>query len=596
MLHRAATQNRVPVTRDMAFPAPVKGWVQSGNITSAPSDQAEVLDNFFPTAQGARLRGGSSAYADIGAAVVRLIVHSSGSDRLWAATASGLYNADRINGGGAVFADVAGLNSGDWSAAQISNASGQYTVAVNGTDHAQYYNGTAWQPITTAAVNNLSYDALVTAFAVGQTVTGGTSGASATIVGITQASATTGTLRLGAITAGPFQDNEALTSATGAATANGASAAGSAITITGIATASLSQVWLFKERLFFVEENSLSVWYLPVKSIGGAATEIDLGAVFRKGGSLMFGATWSLDSGSGLDDVCIFVSTNGEIAVYQGTDPASSSTWALTGVYDIAPPLNKHAYFKAGGDLAILTDDGIIPVSEALKKDRSALQAVAITYPIEDAWKAAVANATTAFPVTATLWQPQSLLMIGVPGADNVAYVANARTGAWCRYTGWDVRCGATANGLLYFATNAGLVLEGETGGNDNGSQYTGKYVPKFTTAGYPGLKIVNHAAATFSSNGTPTFKMVGLSDYSVPSISAPNAMTTDEGSVWGTGVWGTFVWGGASSPQVYTVWKGIRAAGHAVSHAFLVTSNQQPLPMLEILATRIRYEAAAAL
>ena len=106
-------------------------------------------------------------------------------------------------------------------------------------------------------------------------------------------------------------------------------------------------------------ENSLSVWYLPVKSIGGAATEIDLGAVFRKGGSLMFGATWSLDSGSGLSMTCASSSRpTARLVVYQGTDPASSSTWALTGVYDIAPPLNKHAYFQAGGDLAILTDDG----------------------------------------------------------------------------------------------------------------------------------------------------------------------------------------------------------------------------------------------
>ena len=85
-------------------------------------------------------------------------------------------------------------------------------------------------------------------------------------------------------------------------------------------------------------------------------------------GQFYLGQRGSLDSGSGLDDVCIFVSDQGEIAVYQGTDPASASTWSLVGVYEIGKPLNKHASFGAGGDLAILTEDGIIPVSEALRK------------------------------------------------------------------------------------------------------------------------------------------------------------------------------------------------------------------------------------
>ena len=54
-----AQNARVPVTSDVLFPAPTKGWVQSGNITTAGPDQAEVLDNIFPTAQGGRVRGGT---------------------------------------------------------------------------------------------------------------------------------------------------------------------------------------------------------------------------------------------------------------------------------------------------------------------------------------------------------------------------------------------------------------------------------------------------------------------------------------------------------------------------------------------------------
>lgn len=516
MFNRAANA-RVQTTREVTFPAPVKGWVQSGNVASAGMDQAEVLDNFFPTAQSARLRGGSSVYADIGAPIVRLMTYSQASDRIFAATDGGIFDADAINAGGAVTAGVAAA-SGDWSAQQISTAGGDYLVVVNGADSAQYFDGTTWAAIT---------------------------------------------------------------------------AVSAPVAITGVPTSDLSQVWLHQSRIWFVEKNTLSAWYLPAASIGGAAAEFDLGAVFKRGGHLLFGASWSLDTGAGMDDVCVFVTANGEIAVYEGTDPSNASTWRLSGVYDISRPLNKHAFFKAGGDLAILTEDGIVPVSEALKKDRAALQAVAITYPIEDAWKASVANRSTEFPITPTLWQSQAMLMIGVPGRDRVAYVANARTGAWCRFIGWDVRCGAVANDRLYFGTSDGRVMRGMSGGTDNGVAYYGHYVPKFSTLGGQGLKMANHAGLTFRASGQPAFEMTAFRDYQVGAFPIAAPQIDAETSLWGGGVWGEFVWGGASDARTYTQWKTVRASGFSIAPALAVTSNKTSAPFFEILATRLRFEAA---
>lgn len=595
MFNRAVSKARMK-TREVLFPAPTKGWVQSGNIITASPDQAEVLENFFPTAQGARLRGGATEYADIGTAIVRLLTYSASNDEVWAGCADGIYDAERIGAGGSSFADVAGLTSGDWSTTQISTSGGYYLMAANGSDYVQYYDGANWNPIADEALNTLSYDALSSAFSVGETVSGGTSGASAEIMGIEQSSATAGTLKLGAITSGPFQNNEALSSAGGAATADGASASGSAVAITGIATTSINQLWLYKTRVFGIEKNSLSAWYWPVSSLGGALSELDLGPIFRRGGQLMFGATWSIDSGSGIDDVCVFVTTNGEIAVYEGDDPSDTNTWSLAGVYEISRPLNKHAFFKAGGDLAILTEDGIIPISEALRKDKAALQAVAISYPIEDAWKLAVANRTTEYPITPTLWQSQALLMIGVPGG-STAYIANARTGAWAKYVGWDVRCGTVANDRLYFGTNAGKVMRGQNGGSDDGVAYVGKYVPKFSTGGGNGMKVANHAGLTVKAASRPDFRMAAFSDYEIGEYPTSTALTSEGGDVWGTGVWGTFVWGSGGTPEyAFTEWKTVRASGYSIAPVVVVTANQTTVPAFEILATRVRLEDAAAL
>ena len=239
---------RPRATDTMMFPPPTSGWVQSGNIATASKDQAERLDNFIPTATSVRLRGGSTSYADIGASVVSLFTYASGGvTDLFGATAAAIFDADRINGGGSnTFAEVEGLGSGDWSALQQTSSAGQFLVCVNGTDRMHFWDGADWNPVTDVAVSDLGFDAETTAFTVGATVTGGTSGATAVVQSITKTSATAGTLRLGAITGGPYQDNEALTDGSGgAATADGASASGSAITLTGVATSDLSQGWIF---------------------------------------------------------------------------------------------------------------------------------------------------------------------------------------------------------------------------------------------------------------------------------------------------------------------------------------------------------------
>ena len=597
-MFRRAFETRVPVTKTKDFPAPTGGWVQSGNIVTASPNQAERLDNFIPTAQGARLRGGASEYADIGASVVRLFQYTSGSTTdLFASTATGIYDADRVNGTGATatFADVEGLSSGDWATVHQSSSAGQFLITVNGTDLMHYWDGTDWNPVTDEVVYDLGFDAESAAFTVGETVSGGTSGASAEVLSVTKSTATAGTLRLGAITAGPFQNNEALTgSSTGAATADGASAAGSTVSLTGVATTALSQGWVWKERSFFIEKNTTSAWYLPVNSIGGAASELDLGSVMNEGGALLFGANWSLDSGSGLDDVCVFVTTEGELLVYEGTDPSSADTWSLVGVYRIGTPLNKHGHFRAGGDLAILTEDGIISVSEALRKDRAALQGSALTYPIEDAWKEAVANRTNTYPISATLWHKQTLLLIGTPAKvsnNPVSFAANARTGAWARFTGWDVRCSCVADDVLYFG-NTSKVLKADDGGDDDGMAFTGVYVPKFFTEGVE--MSASAAGITYRANDTLTgFRMEAHADYVIDELTTPVPEALESGTTWGGGdTWGGgATWGSSSTKLPFTDWQAVRATGTSLAPSLAITSNQSSLLVFEILLLRMRVE-----
>lgn len=738
MLH--FEERRRASTRTKTFPAPARGWIQSGNIVVAPEDAAERLDNFFPTSQGARLRSGKALHATLDATPVRFMPYRSGSTGLlYASTAGFVYEISAPGSTTTTPAPVlAGLGSGDWSSVQFATAGGEFMVAVNGTDLAFYSDGSDVNPLTDETVYDLPFDGLSGEFEIGDTVTGKTSGATAEILAISKTGATTGVLKLGAIT-GTFSDNEtiygptsggailaneeftsdisgwtdastgtgsvawssgaaALTNPDGSPSNRGSlntsfvSAPGqpymiswewgtavdvglhiyvgttagasnlsqneslttgagqalftattsetfiestgsfdeaetvnllycrvravqgsalanipsgtntaSSITVTNVATSALSQVWAHKSRLWFVQKDTQDAWYLPSEAIGGAATKFPLGSVFNKGGALLFGATWSADSGDGLDDQCVFVSEQGEIAVYQGTDPGSASTWALVGVYEIGKPLDKHAHFRLGGNLAIVAEEGITPITDAVQKDRAALTESALTYPIEDAWQDAIARRSVATPITATLWRDQAMLMIGTPSkvdGQEVAFVANARTGAWARYTGWDVRCSVEYDGNLYFGETGGGVYQGETGGDDAGVAYTGVYVPKFSECGTPNYKQVNFASLTARGRASFGFAMGAFSDYAIGTVPSAPPIAQTAGVVWGDGTkWGSGAkWGGDGVPVAQSEWRAVYAAGQAIAPVLVMTSNQSTAPDIEILTLRVRYETGAIL
>lgn len=576
----------------ITLPGPRRGWIANTLFTKSPTDAAEVLDNWFPTAQGARLRGGSELHATIDAGVVQMFTYATGGvEQMYAATANDIFEV--TSPADAEVAEtpvVSGLSTGDWSSQVFTTSGGDFIVNVNGADAAQIYDGADWNPITDEALFDLGYDALATDFVIGETLTGGTSGATAEILGINKTSATAGTLKLGAITGGPYQDNEAITSASGAATADGASAAGSTWAISGVQTSDLSHVWAFKNRLWFIEKNTVSAWYLGTNAIAGAATEFPLRGVFNKGGNLVMGANWSIDSGDGIDDIIVFITDRGEAAVYVGTDPGSN--FALRGVYNIGKPLNKHCSLKAGGDLLVGCEEGIFPFSVFLQSDLASAKQSSVTFPIEDAWAQAVAGRSSANPITMDLWSSNNMLMVGTPALlndQNVVFVANARTGAWCRFIGWDVRCGTIYNDDYYFGTSSGTVLKADTGGSDNNVEYAGVWVPKFQE-GTAEQKVAHLARFRGRAQVEYDIGLAAFSDYEVSSFQSPSNTSGNEDR-WGTGLWGTMTWGGVGEKIYQSEWQTVTATGTAISPALRVAVNQSDTPDLDAIALDVVFE-----
>src|SRR5262245_6984489 len=106
--------------------------------------------------------------------------------------------------------------------------------------------------------------------------------------------------------------------------------------ITGVDPAFFCYVVEHKKRLWFVEKESTSAWYLPVSQVTGVATEFNFGEQFRHGGHLVAVVSWTVDGGIGVDDYLVAVSSQGDIALYKGNDPDSSTgDFAIQGVWHL---------------------------------------------------------------------------------------------------------------------------------------------------------------------------------------------------------------------------------------------------------------------
>lgn len=367
--------------------------------------------------------------------------------------------------------------------------------------------------------------------------------------------------------------------------------------ITGTTTDNWSHVWSHQNRIFGIKKNSKTAVYLSSASIGGATTDFPLGGVFKLGGTLLFGATWSLDSGEGLDDLCVFVSSNGEVAVYAGSDPVS---WALQGVYKIGTPMGKNAHFKAGGDLMIATDDGLVSMTAALRNAREALRELAVSYPIEELWldqtqsRAAVAWQCSAWPL-------KQMLVVSTPtygGAAPQVLVANTRTGAWTVYTAWDCRGLAPFGSQFFFGNSGGLVFEAETGGADNGANYTCSAAGLFDDLKSPALqKVLKLIRGVFQSNYQTILPKFSASvDFQTSMPSPPLPSAEPSGAVlWGSVAWGGFVWGGTSTRYRYADWHGVDGVGFSISWQLQVTLGNISPPDIELAAIDLTYEEGEA-
>jgi hypothetical protein len=561
---------RNQTAQTLAVPAPVGGLNARDALASMPEGDAVTLDNFFPEPTSVSLRKGYTKWATGLPAHVESLMNyrSATADKMFAASGTAFYDVSAQGAVGA--AVVTGLTNARWQHLNMGTAGGQFLVCVNGTDTARIYNGTSWMTYaatstaqTISSITNVTTTATLTTAAPHGLATGNQvviSGATAAayngtfIITVTGASAFTYTM---------------LSDPGGAASVVGTYTVGFAIT--GVASTALISANLFKFRLFFIQKNSFIVWYMPVNSVGGAASSLDFSPLFKLGGYLMSMMTWTIDTVAGIQEYAIFLSSEGEIAMYNGTDPSVAANWSIVGTFRLGRPVGRRCACKIGSDVLVISADGFYPISKALLTDRSQAQD-AISNKIVNLINNDMQSYAGNFGWEAILYPIGNKVLINVPQTENKVqyqYVMNTITGAWCRFTGWNANCFNTMGDSLFFGSNLGstansaYVAKCDYGSSDNGAYIFGEAKTAFRYFGDTSKqKHIKMIRCVFETAGSMNVAMGMDMDYA---DNYPLGMPTyngTAGTAWATGLWNTFPWGDVS--KVKKSWQSVSGVGFA--------------------------------
>jgi hypothetical protein len=333
--------------------------------------------------------------------------------------------------------------------------------------------------------------------------------------------------------------------------------------ITGVTATTLRDPILYAERQFFIEDNSLKVWYLPVDSIAGAANVVDVASFMTKGGFIVAHGTWTIDAGNGVNDHYVIMTNKGQIIVYQGIDPSSITTWSMVGVWDIGAPVGRRSLYKYAGDMLIICQDGVVPLSGALQSSRVQPR-VAITDKIQYAISTAVTDYAANFGWQLMYVPTINQLWLNVPieqGNNQQQYVMNTITGSWCNYTNWNANCMEMFDDEPYFGGN-GYVAHAYYSNTDGGNNIAAFGLQAFNNFNSAGtLKRFTMSRPILRADGAPSVYAGINIDFDLADNSTILNYVPVNYGVWDSGTWDASLFGGGQT--VYQNWQGLNGVGY---------------------------------
>lgn len=352
---------------------------------------------------------------------------------------------------------------------------------------------------------------------------------------------------------------------------------------------------IFKGRSYYWKESDTSFWYAQAGSYQGELNEFDLGPVLGLGGKIVSMFVWTMDSGTGPDDILCISTDVGELVLYQGDDPGNVGFFEQVGKFEMPDPLSIRGNMKYGSDVILMTIAGYVNLSTVLSTDTLS------DYP-------AFSRKIARFVFEAgnqyaenygheCIQTERGFLIFNVPVKDDefIQYVRETSTGNWCRFTNWDAVTFEAFEEETYFGGHDGYVKR-VTGFNDNNESITLDALPAYNYFDSPGTQ--KHLVAAQILSTFPQPKLIGLTgfaDFTIPNLQNVQAPPMQTGGVmWDTVLWNTSNWfrSGGQAAATTKGWQNVSAYGFAVTLAVQMKVNAQQVIWRQ---TILRFKEAGA-
>lgn len=348
----------------------------------------------------------------------------------------------------------------------------------------------------------------------------------------------------------------------------------------GVLNAEIVFVNTWKRRVWFIKKGTSEAYYGALDAVTGTWTKFDLGPFMLHGGKLAFIATWSIDAGEGIDDLLIFGGENGDILIYKGLDPTSATDFQKVGSWFVGRlPIGRRCFQVLGGDLLILSELGLQPLSYVTRGGQSLLRASSVDYLGKIQPKLAELMGTLQDQLGWDLMQfpRENFLLVNKPlGGFSFyqQYSLYTNTNTWSLFQNMPMLCGTVAQNNFYFGGPNGKVYKGFSGYFDNilygatsGDGIVGQIQTAFDYFGTPGItKQFHMARPNFLAVDRPAALVQMAADFSTLLPVGSPVAGSPSGALWDTALWDSAVWGGNLLP--FADWIGVQAYGKCGSCA----------------------------
>ncbi len=343
---------------------------------------------------------------------------------------------------------------------------------------------------------------------------------------------------------------------------NGSTLTNSTINGSGLTPSTLTGVNVHKNRVYTWDDDEQDFWYGATNAIQGTFTKFQLSRVAPFGGNLISMMTWNHDGGDGVDDFALFHMSSGDVILYNGSNPGDANDWALIGIYKIGSPIAIRGAAKVAGDVAIITNQDFIFVSQVFQSGGAKL----LETKLSGAAIQEVNNFGSNYGWEVALYPRGSAggwLIFNVPratGETYVQYIINTITGAACKFTGMNARTWGTFDDKLYFG-ESGKIMQADDGLDDNGN-----FIECDTQAAYhdfesPAEKVLNAFKNTIKVDGNVDLNTLVNFDYKTK-LASQTSSATSAGTAWDSVQWDSSFW----SPENQTQSNYVISSGQGVA------------------------------